>query len=73
MNELTLQVALYRDNLITSNYELPIKNGAQVEAIPYAYKDKKGKQVFYLSSEAAAIKLGEDEAQSDAELYKMVW
>ena len=54
-------------------YELPIKNGAQVEAITYAYTENNGRQVYYLSSEAAAIQLGEDEAQSDAELYKMVW
>ena len=54
-------------------YELPISNGAQVEAITYAYTRNDGKQVYYLSSEAAAIQLGEDEAQSDAELYKMVW
>ncbi len=54
-------------------YELPISNGAQVEAITYAYTRSDGKQIYYLSSEAAAIQLGEDEAQSDAELYKMVW
>ncbi len=54
-------------------HELPIKNGAQVEAITYAYTRNDGKQVYYLSSEAAAIQLGEDEAQSNAELYKMVW
>jgi len=54
-------------------FELPILNGAQVEAITYAYTNDKGKSVYYLTSESAKIKIGNDKIETDAMLYKMVW
>ena len=54
-------------------YELPLSNGAQVEAITYRGLDENGNEVYYLSSEAVNIKLGEDEAKTNAELYKLIW
>ncbi|MGB3591691.1 MAG: hypothetical protein WBA16_08410 [Nonlabens sp.] len=52
---------------------LPISGGAQVEAITYAYTNAAAEEIYYLSAEAVNIKLGEDEAKSDATLYKMIW
>ncbi|MGB5980511.1 MAG: hypothetical protein WBG46_00070 [Nonlabens sp.] len=54
-------------------FELPIQNGAQVEAITYAYTNDDGKDVYYLTSESAKIKIGNDKVETDAMLYKMVW
>ncbi len=52
--------------------DLPIE-GAQIEAIAYYGKDNIGKEIYYLTSEAVNIKLGEDEAKTEGELYKMTW
>lgn len=54
-------------------YELPIQKGAQVEAITFAYTNDKGKSVYYLTSESAKIRIGDDKVETDAMLYKMVW
>jgi hypothetical protein len=51
---------------------LPLTDGAQIEAITYISTDDAGNEMYYLSSEAARIKLGDDEAKSDAQLYKLV-
>jgi hypothetical protein len=45
--------------------------GAQIEAITYTQTDDAGNETYYLSSEAVNIKLGEDEAKSDAQLYRL--
>lgn len=50
--------------------EIPIVNGAQVEAITFL-KNSDNKEVYYLSCEAVNIKLGEDEAKTAAQLYQL--
>jgi len=50
--------------------ELPIENGAQIEAITY-FKNENGNEIYYLSSEAVNLKLGEDEAKTNGQLYRM--
>ncbi|EAS20337.1 hypothetical protein FNJ87_08290 [Nonlabens mediterrranea] len=50
--------------------ELPI-DGAQIEAIAYYGKNHKGNDVYYLTSEAVNVKLGDDEAKVPGELYKL--
>jgi hypothetical protein len=50
---------------------LPIKNGAQVEGITY-FTTQNDQEVYYLSSEAVNIKLGEDEATTNGQLYKLL-
>ena len=50
---------------------LPIKNGAQVEAITY-YNNSNTEELYYLTSEAVNIQLGEDEATSNGQLYKLM-
>jgi hypothetical protein len=50
---------------------LPLKNGAQIEAITYVDTDTSGNEIYYLSSEAVHLQLGDDEATSDAQLYKL--
>lgn len=52
--------------------DLPIE-GAQIEAIAYYGKDKNGSEIYYLTSEAVNVKLGDDEAKTDGELYKLIW
>ena len=54
-------------------YELPIDNGAQVEAITFAYTNEEGQDVYFLTSESAKIKIGGDKVEVDAMLYKMMW
>jgi hypothetical protein len=49
---------------------LPINNGAQVEAITY-FTSESEQEVYYLTSEAVNIKLGEDEATTNGQLYKL--
>lgn len=49
--------------------ELPIENGAQVEAITF-YKNSKNQEVYFISCEAVNIQLGEDEAKAAAQLYQ---
>jgi hypothetical protein len=49
---------------------LPIKNGAQVEGITYFIAEN-DEEIYYLSSEAVNIKLGEDEAKTNGQLYKL--
>jgi hypothetical protein len=51
---------------------LPLDNGAQIEAITFIQTDKQGNEIYYLSSEAVNIKLEDNEAKSDAELYRLV-
>jgi len=50
--------------------DLPIKNGAQIEAITY-FETIGNQEIYYLTSEAVNIKLGEDEATTNGQLYKM--
>lgn len=50
---------------------LPLKDGAQVEAITF-FEKIDNSEVYYLTSEAVRIQLGEDEARSDGQLYKLV-
>lgn len=50
--------------------DLPIVNGAQIEAITF-YQTINNKEIYYLTSEAVNIKLGEDEAKTNGQLYKM--
>ncbi|GAK90242.1 Gll0560 protein [Nonlabens ulvanivorans] len=52
--------------------DLPIE-GAQIEAIAYYGKDTNGKDIYYLTSEAVNVKLGDDEAKIIGELYKLIW
>jgi hypothetical protein len=52
--------------------EIGIYGGAQVEAISYL-TTKNNKEVYYFSCEAANIRLGEDEALSQAKLYELKW
>lgn len=52
--------------------DLPI-DGAQIEAIAYFGKDKNGYETYYLTSEAVNVKLGDDEAKTQGELYKLTW
>ncbi|MEN8815299.1 MAG: hypothetical protein ABF274_00325 [Nonlabens sp.] len=49
---------------------IPIENGAQVEAITFL-KNRKNQQIYYISCEAVNIKLGEDEAKTAAQLYQL--
>ena len=58
-------------NFITKE-ELPITGGAQIEGIISINSDS-NKDTYYLSSEAANIKLGEDEALTNSQLYKLNW
>jgi hypothetical protein len=51
---------------------IPIENGAQVEAITF-FKNKKNQQIYYISCEAVNIKLGEDEAKTAAQLYQLIY
>lgn len=51
--------------------ELLIEGGAQVEGIISIHNDR-NKETYYLSSEAANIKLGEDEALTSSQLYKVM-
>ncbi|BAO54521.1 gll0560 protein [Nonlabens marinus S1-08] len=55
---------------LTDRIALPIVNGAQVEAITY-FGNRGDQEVYYLTSEAVNIKLGEDEATSKGQLYKL--
>lgn len=52
--------------------DLPIE-GAQIEAIAYYGNDNSGNEIYYLTSEAVNIKLGEDEAKTSGELYQLIW
>ena len=49
---------------------LPLKNGAQIEAITF-YKTKNNQEIYYLTSEAVNISLGDNEATTNGQLYKM--
>ncbi len=49
---------------------LPLENGAQIEAITY-FNTVDNLETYYLTSEAVQIKLGDDEAQTKGQLYKM--
>ncbi|PRP67472.1 hypothetical protein BST86_10390 [Nonlabens agnitus] len=55
---------------IVQRITLPVKNGAQIEAITY-FETIGNDEVYYLSSEAVNLKLGEDEAKTNGQLYKM--
>ncbi|KQC32076.1 hypothetical protein AAU57_01115 [Nonlabens sp. YIK11] len=55
---------------IVERIKLPVINGAQIEAITYFETIGKD-EVYYLSSEAVNLKLGEDEAKTNGQLYKM--
>ncbi len=44
--------------------------GAQIEAITF-YQNKNQEEIYYLTSEAVNIQLGEDEATSNGQLYKL--
>lgn len=52
--------------------DLPIE-GAQIEAIAYYGKDQHGDDIYYLTSEAVNVQLGDDEAKVPGELYKLIW
>lgn len=52
--------------------DLPIE-GAQIEAIAYYGKNQKDQDVYYLTSEAVNVRLGDDEAKVAGELYKLIW
>ncbi|PPK96285.1 hypothetical protein LY01_00101 [Nonlabens xylanidelens] len=52
--------------------ELLIEGGAQIEGIISIHSDS-NKETYYLSSEATNIKLGEDEALTTSQLYKVKW
>lgn len=54
---------------ILDRYNLPLE-GAQVEAITY-YDSNEKYDIYYLTSEAVSIKLGDEEANSPGELYKL--
>ncbi|MEP0479453.1 MAG: hypothetical protein ABJD23_04515, partial [Nonlabens sp.] len=56
----------------TKKEELLIEGGAQVEGIISINSDS-NKETYYLSSEAANIKLGEDEALTTSQLYRVKW
>lgn len=50
--------------------EIPIENGAQVEAITF-YGNSNNQEIYFISCEAVNIKLGEDEAKTAAQLYQL--
>ncbi|WP_405378047.1 hypothetical protein [Nonlabens sp. Asnod3-A02] len=83
----TVTVCGYNSNLIPFVYrinyqngkfefakkeELLIEGGAQIEGIISIHSDS-NKETYYLSSEATNIKLGEDEALTTSQLYKVKW
>lgn len=55
---------------LINRHELPI-SGAQIEAITYYSTDADGNDIYYLTSEAVNVKLGDDEASTAGELYKL--
>ncbi len=55
---------------ISHRIRLPLEDGAQVEAITH-FKNSNGQEIYYLTSEAVNIKLGDVEAHSPGQLYKM--
>ena len=56
--------------IMEDRIDLPLNDGAQIEAITFYSHDLKG-EIYYLTSEAVNIKLGEDEAQTNGQLYKL--
>ncbi|SCY27686.1 hypothetical protein SAMN05192588_2006 [Nonlabens sp. Hel1_33_55] len=58
------------DIALVERITLPIDNGAQIEAITY-FETVNNQEVYYLSSEAVNLRLGEDEAKTNGQLYKM--
>lgn len=53
--------------------ELPIDEGAQIEAIAYYGTNAQGDDVYYLTSEAVQLKLGDDVVKTAGSLYKLIW
>ncbi|WP_194851845.1 hypothetical protein [Nonlabens antarcticus] len=51
--------------------ELPIENGAQVEGITF-FETIGDNEIYYLSSEAVNLKLGDEEATANSQLYRLV-
>ncbi len=72
----SLEAFIYEINYELGNFtfiekrELPIKGGAQVEGITFA-KRINDTEIYYISSEATQIKLGQDEALSPSQLYEL--
>ncbi|MGJ8683605.1 MAG: hypothetical protein ACSHWW_03215 [Nonlabens sp.] len=64
----------FQDGVFTfiKKVDLPI-DGAQIEAIAYYGNDKASNEIYYLTSEAVNVKLGDDEAKTEGELYKLIW
>jgi len=64
----------FNDGIFTmiKKIDLPIE-GAQIEAITYYGNDIKGNEIYYLTSEAVNVKIGDNEAKSLGELYKLTW
>ncbi len=56
---------------LENKYELPI-SGAQIEAITFYKTDADGNDIYYLTSEAVNVKLGDDEASTAGELYQLI-
>jgi hypothetical protein len=54
--------------VLQQRIDLPLDNGAQIEAITY-YKTQNNLETYYLTSEAINLQLGEDEAQTNGQLY----
>ncbi|WP_124978770.1 hypothetical protein [Nonlabens xiamenensis] len=70
LNPFILPVKVEEDQFIFGKKRpLDIPGGAQAEAITY-FKSDNGKDTYYISCEAFQIRLGEDEAQSNAYLFK---
>lgn len=65
-------VLSYQDSKLEliERIRLPVDNGAQIEAITF-FERSAQQEIYFLSSEAVNIKLGEDEAMSAGQLYKM--